>query len=191
MSGDHLYLFGFLDRGDGRFPRFLARLPLAALDAASPDLPAAIETLGAGGRWLPGLQPDAAQIVMDDDATEMSVVFITSATGDGWRSTTTRTSAGRSRRRVPPTPCGRAARTRSRVPGRRRGLVFRIPELAPGHGDPNTGCYAAKEQPAFSRPGSATFTYVCNLFAGPREDPFTVLRRLQRRWSCTGRCPRR
>ena len=57
--------------------------------------------------------------------------------------------------------------------------MFRFPELAPGRGDPHTGCYAAKEQPQFSRPGSATFTYVCNLFTGPGEDPFAILGRLQ------------
>lgn len=59
--------------------------------------------------------------------------------------------------------------------------MFRIPELAPGPGaDPNLGCYAAKEQPQFSRPGSLTFTYVCNLFAGLGQDPYEVLGRLQR-----------
>jgi hypothetical protein len=60
--------------------------------------------------------------------------------------------------------------------------VFRIPELAPDAParDPNLGCYAAKEQAQFSRPGSVTFTYVCNLFAGADEDPYDVLRRLQR-----------
>ena len=47
--------------------------------------------------------------------------------------------------------------------------------------DRNLGCYAAKEQPAFSRPGSLTFTYVCNLFTGPGEDPYTILGRLLRR----------
>ena len=75
VHGDHLYLFGFLDREDDRFPRFLARLPLAAFDARVARPADAIETLGNDGRWLPGLQPDAAQIVMEDSATEMSVAF--------------------------------------------------------------------------------------------------------------------
>jgi hypothetical protein len=69
-------------------------------------------------------------------------------------------------------------------PWSERRLVFRIPELAPAPGaaaDPNLGCYAAKEQAQFSRPGSVTFTYVCNLFTGPDEDPYRVLGRLQRR----------
>jgi hypothetical protein len=66
-------------------------------------------------------------------------------------------------------------------PWSERRLLFRVPELAEGAPtDPNAGCYAAKEQPQFSRPGSLTFTYVCNLFGGEGEDPYAVLRRLQR-----------
>ena len=177
VHGDHLYLFGFLDRPDGR-PRFLTRIPLAAFDAASPDLPAAIETLGAGGRWLPGLQPDAAQILMDDDATEMSVAF--HAADGRWLALYSYPDVAASFPKTRPSDAV-WARTASALEGPWSApqLVFRIPELAPGRGDPNTGCYAAKEQPAFSRPGSATFTYVCNLFTGPHENPFAVLRRLQ------------
>lgn len=179
VHGEHLYLFGFIDREDERLPRFLARLPLAAFDAASPDLPAAIETLGAGGRWLPGLQPSAAQIVMDDSATEMSVAF--HATDGKWLALYNYPDVAASFPRTRPSDAiwARTADTLE-GPWSPRQLVFRIPELAPGHGDPNTGCYAAKEQPAFSRPGSVTFTYVCNLFTGSGEDPFAVLRRLQR-----------
>ena len=179
VHGEHLYLFGFLDRDDGHLPRFLARLPLAAFDAASPDLPGAIETLGANGQWLPRLQPDAAQIVMDDSATEMSVAF--HPTNGKWLALYGYPAVAAS---FPKTRPSDAVYARSadalEGPWSAPELVFRIPELAPGRGDPNTGCYAAKEQPAFSRPGSATFTYVCNLFTGAGEDAFAVLRRLQR-----------
>jgi hypothetical protein len=177
VSGAHLYHFGFLERGDQR-PRFLARLPLAAFDAATPDLPGAIETLGAGGRWLPGLQPDAALILMEDSATEMSVAF--HATDGRWVALYNHAQVDAAFPKARPSDAI-YARTAERLEGpwSPPQLIFRIPELAPGRGDPNTGCYAAKEQPAFSRPGSATFTYVCNLFTGPGEDPFAVLRRLQ------------
>jgi hypothetical protein len=74
------------------------------------------------------------------------------------------------------------ARTADRLEGpwSERELIFRIPELAPARGgDPHTGCYAAKEHPQFSLPGSLTFTYVCNLFGGKDEDPFAILKRLE------------
>ena len=56
-----------------------------------------------------------------------------------------------------------------------------MPELDPryvgGH-DPETACYAAKAHLQFSSPNGLTFTYVCNLFAGPEGDPGEVLGRL-------------
>jgi hypothetical protein len=73
-------------------------------------------------------------------------------------------------------------RTAERLEGpwSERELIFRIPELTPTRGgDPHTGCYAAKEHPQFSLPGSLTFTYVCNLFGGKQEDPFAILERLK------------
>ncbi len=57
----------------------------------------------------------------------------------------------------------------------------RVPELDPryvGGYDPDTACYAAKEHPQFSTEDGVTFTYVCNLFTPPGQDPFDVLRRL-------------
>lgn len=179
VHGEHLYLFGFLDRDDARRPRILSRLPLASLDTATPDLPGAIETLGRDGRWLAGLDPTTAQIVMDDSATEMSVAF--HAPIGKWLALYNYPEVGTA---FPKTRPSDAVYVRTAAalegPWSPPRLAFRIPELAPGAGDPNIGCYAAKEQPQFSRPGSATFTYVCNLFSGPGEDPFGVLRRLQR-----------
>jgi hypothetical protein len=182
VDGPHLYLFGFLDLPDGRHPRMLSRLPLAALDAPAPDLPAALETWTARG-WAPGFRPGEAQLVMEDNASEMSVrhheesgrwIALYNYPDLGGRFPETRPSDAVYLRSAP-APEG---------PWSERRLVFRIPELAPDPStppDPNLGCYAAKEQPQFSRPGSLTFTYVCNLFAGPRQDPYQVLGRLQRR----------
>jgi hypothetical protein len=179
VQGTHLYLFGFVDREDGRLPRFLSRLPLSSLDTATPDLPRAIETLGRDGRWLAGLDPAAARIVMEDSATEMSVAFHKPI--GKWLALYNYPDVGASFPKSRPSDAV-YVRTADALEGPWSAprLAFRIPELAPGAGDPNTGCYAAKEQSQFSRPGSATFTYVCNLFTGPGEDPFAVLRRLQR-----------
>jgi hypothetical protein len=182
-SGPHLYLFGFLDLPDQRSPRILFRLPLAALEARAPDLPAALETWAGDGRWMPGFRPEQARVVMDDNASEMSVRH--HAESDRWvalynhpdldgRFPDTRPSDA-VYLRTAPAPEG---------PWSERRLVFRIPELAADPdapaGDPNLGCYAAKEHAQFSRPGSLTFTYVCNLFSGPGQDPYEVLGRLQR-----------
>jgi hypothetical protein len=180
IHGPHLYLFAFQDRDDGRHPRFLARLPLAALEARPADLPAALETRSAGG-WIAGFRPDQALVLMDDDATEMSVRH--HAASGRWVALYNFPDA---RGPFPAHPLSDAVHARTAAalegPWSEPRPVFRIPELAPDAAarDPNTGCYAAKEQPQFSRPGSVTFTYVCNLFAGPGEDPYAVLGRLQR-----------
>ena len=179
VAAPWLYLFGFLDLPDGRLPRALFRMPLAALAARPTDPSGALETWTRDGGWAPGFRPDEAGVVMEDNASEMSVRHhpesgswialynFPDLAGDFPR---TRPSDAVFARTAP-APEG---------PWSERRLVFRIPELAPGQRDPNLGCYAAKEQPQFSRPGSLTFTYVCNLFTGPGEDPFAVLRRLQR-----------
>lgn len=178
VAPPHLYLFGFLDLPDGRHPRILARLPLAALTARAPDPGRALETWTDAG-WAAGWRPEAARIVMDDNASEMSVrhdpesgawVALYNFPDLSGAFPQTRPSDAVVVRTAP-APEGPWSPPRP---------VFRIPELAPGAGDPHLGCYAAKEQPQFSRPGSLTFTYVCNLFAGADADPFAVLGRLQR-----------
>lgn len=182
VTPPHLLLFGWLDQPDGGHPRILSRLPLAALAARPVDLPAALETWTRDEGWTPGFRPEAARILMEDDASEMSVrhheesgrwvALYNHPDLDGGFPGTRPSDAVYLR--SAPAPEG---------PWSERRLVFRIPELAPdpeAAGDPNLGCYAAKEQPQFSRPGSLTFTYVCNLFTGPDEDPYQVLGRLQR-----------
>lgn len=71
----HLYAFAFLAREDGRSPRILTRVPLAALAAGGDSVEGAVETLSRDGRWVPGLDPARARILMSDSATEMSVHF--------------------------------------------------------------------------------------------------------------------
>jgi hypothetical protein len=176
--GAHLYLFAFLDRGDDRHPRILLRLPLARLDA---DPGAALETLGDDGVWRAGFAPERARVLMDDDATEMSVRY-----HDELGKWIALYNFPDTQGSFPATPASDAvwARTATALEGpwSPRVLVFRIPELAPqpdaSPPDPNTGCYAAKEHPQFSLPGSLTFTYVCNLFSGPGQDPLAILARL-------------
>lgn len=183
IQGPYLYLFTFLETGEGSSPRTLLRLPLARLSEGGTQLEQALETLDAGGAWLPGLVPERARILMDDAATEMSVRFHPEL--GKWVAVYSYPDPSGS---FPETPARGAvyARSADRLEGpwSEPWLLFLAPELAPESWpapDPNTGCYAAKEQPGFSRPGSLTFTYVCNLFAGPAEDPMGILARLVRR----------
>ena len=182
VHASHLYLFAFLGREDGHSPRILTRLPLASLEGASANPGAALETLAADGRWLPGLRAEDARILMDDDATEMTVHFHASL--GRWLALYSFPELSGD---FPATRPSDAvwARTAEALEGpwSERRLVFRVPELAEGplaSGDPNTGCYGAKEQPQFARPGSLTFTYVCNLFSGPSPQPLAILERLLR-----------
>ena len=182
-QGDHLYLFTFVDAGSGHFPRILVRLPLARLSDGTPDLEASLETLEADGVWRTGFAPDRARVLMDDNATEMSVRHHPEL--EKWIALYNYPDVGASFPHVP-TSDAVYARSADRLEGpwSEPELIFRIPELAPAHApppDPNLGCYAAKEHPDFSLPGSLTFTYVCNLFTGPGEDPYTILGRIQQR----------
>ena len=182
-EGAHLYLFTFVDAGGGRFPRILVRLPLARLSDGTRDLEASLETLDSDGVWQPGFAPDRARVLMDDNATEMSVRY--HADLERWIALYNYPDVGAD---FPHTPTSDAVYLRSAErlegPWSAPDLVFRVPELAPGHlppPDPNLGCYAAKEHPDFSLPGSLTFTYVCNLFTGRGEDPYAILGRLAQR----------
>ena len=74
-ADDHLYLFSFIDRSDGSHPRGLARLPLRALDGETRDVSRAVEYLSRDGSWKAGLDAADVRILMDDNATEMSVRF--------------------------------------------------------------------------------------------------------------------
>ena len=176
----HVYIFTFLERGNGHYPRTLSRLSLRTLDGETRDVSTALEYLARDGAWKPGLDPGDARVLMDDAATEMSVRF-----HDGlgrWLALYSYPDVGDSFPETPPADAVwiRAAE-RLEGPWSERRLLFRVPELHPayagGH-DPNTGCYAAKEHPQFSSGRRVTFTYVCNLFAGRGQDPMQILKRL-------------
>jgi hypothetical protein len=179
-ADEHLYLFSFLDRNDGRYPRGLARLPLRVLDGETQDVSQAVEYLSRDGSWRPGLDATDVKILMDDTATEMSVRH--HAALDLWIAIYNYPDVGESfpEQRPSDTVWVRTA-PRLEGPWSERRSLYHIPELAPsylgGH-DPNTGCYAAKEHPQFASGQRITFTYVCNLFTGRGQDPLDILQRL-------------
>jgi hypothetical protein len=177
LHGPYVYLFTFLDRGDGRHPRALARLPLRALDGATHDVSGALEYLARDGAWRPGLDPDRARILMDDTASEMSVRY--HADLGLWLALYSHPVDEDAQGATD----GVWVRTAERLEGpwSERRLLFRVPELHPawlGGYDADAGCYAAKEHPQLSRGGRVVFTYVCNLFARPGRKPEEVLSRL-------------
>ena len=74
IDGAYAYLFAFIDREDGAFPRGLTRLPLASLDGHPTDVGSTLERLAADGSWKSGTpDPEDMKILMGDTATEMSV----------------------------------------------------------------------------------------------------------------------
>jgi hypothetical protein len=180
VHAEHAYLFIFLDRGDGRRPRALARIPLRALAGDARDASGALEYLALDGAWRPGLDAADARVLMDDTATEMSVRFHPDL--GRWLAVYSHPAVDAG---FPRTPASDAVWLRSAErlegPWSEPRLLFRVPELDPaytgGH-DPNTGCYAAKEHPQLGAGRRLTLTYVCNLFTGPGQDPNEILGRL-------------
>jgi hypothetical protein len=181
IEGDHVLLFSFAAMRDGHQPRFLARLPLAALDRDSDDLEPWLETWTQDGIWQAGLLPERAEILMADNASEMSVESHGDGSADAgllalYASPLQTDGRGQS-------PASRSngvyARHAERATGpwSERSLVYTMPEAS----DPDSGtiCYAAKEHPAFARPGELLFTYVCNLITMPDQDPWDALGRLE------------
>ena len=181
VDGEWLHLFAFVQGDPRRSPRVLARLPLAALTREVPNLPGALQYLARDGRWRPGLDPDDARILMDDHATEMSVVWHPEL--PAWVATYSHPLA-----HAPGAAAGFARSVLARSAPALEGpwsepvALFEVPELDPAwpHHDPDTACYAAKEHEQLGTPDALTLTYVCNLFAAPGEDPGPVLLRLLR-----------
>ncbi len=178
---DALYAFAFLAPGDGRAPRILMRLPAAALAEDRPELPAtlepALETLATDGQFRPGLAPDAARILMDDDATEMSVHF-DPGLGE-WLAVYADPTGGRGAPRGDSLWLRRAAALSG--PWSAPMPLLRIPELADG-ADPAPGepfCYAGKAHPELAPSGALLVTWVCNLYAAPEDEVGAVLERLR------------
>jgi hypothetical protein len=180
VHGGHLYLFTFLDQDAEHYPRMLSRVPLTAFEQ-SPARPAdRLEYLARDGHWMPWLDPSNALILMQDDATEMTVRYhpeigrwLALYSYPNWNDPF-----------APSTPSGIVTiRTAARLEGpwSEPRSIYRIPELYEDHAagtDPNTFCYAAKEHPEYARKGHLLFTYVCNLFTRDGEDPLAVLKRL-------------
>ncbi|MFO0688035.1 MAG: DUF4185 domain-containing protein [Myxococcota bacterium] len=170
VEGDHLLAFATRERGDGRTPRVLTRIPLARLTEWRPDLEPFVETLAREGRWRPGLDADAALVLMDDDASEMSVHFDPAVRA--WLAVYADPQRGAIRLR-------RARRLEG--PWSAPVELLRIPELA-AVGDPEPGepfCYAGKAHPELAAAGRLVVSYVCNVYADRDDAAFSALERLR------------
>ena len=176
-QGDHLYAFAFLDREGDRSPRILTRLPLAALAQWRPKLEDALETLADDGRFITGLNPERAPILMDDDASEMSVHF---DPGLGrWLAVYSDPTASDDGDRGDTIWLRRAEDLRG--PWSAPEPLLRIPELA-NLPDPEPGepfCYAGKAHPELAPSGELLVTWVCNLYAPDDREIPEVLERLR------------
>ena len=175
--GEHLYAFAFLASGDGRSPRILTRLPIEAIAADRSDLEDAVETLAKGGQWIPGLQPTQARILMDDDASEMSVHFDPGLRE--WLAVYSDLPADAKSPHTDTLWLRRAQRLTG--PWSRPLPLGHVPELA-HRPDPLPGelfCYAAKAHPELARSAELLVTYVCNVYAERDDELPAVLERLR------------
>jgi hypothetical protein len=180
---DFVYAFAFFDHGDGHAPRILGRLDVDALTDWKPDLAGDLETLSVHGEWVPGFVPEEGLILMDDDASEMSVHF--DVVTDSWIAVYN----------VPGPPSNDARRAQvwlRRAPHLAGPWSARVPLLeiestaigassndgTDRNEDANVFCYAAKAHPQYSRPHQLLVTYVCNLFSRSSEEEVEILERL-------------
>lgn len=178
VHGEYLYLFAFLDRNATDRPRMLSRVPLSALEHGRPG--DSIEYFAQNHEWRSGFEPEAAAIVMSDNATEMSVRFHPGL--ERWLAVYNRVDADESPSEGLPTGTV-LLRTASRLEGpwSQPTALFRPSELEDviaSSRDSNLFCYAAKEHPQFVADDELTITYVCNLLTREGEDPWAVLSRL-------------
>ncbi len=177
VDGEHLYAFAFLAGNDGRSPRILTRLPITALDADRPSLEDAVETLAQDGRWISGVQPSEARILMDDDASEMSVHFDPELRE--WLAVYSELPLDA---RSPLTDTLWIRRAPDLTgPWSRPTPLAHVPELA-SRPDPLPGelfCYAGKAHPELARSAELLVTYVCNVYAERGEALPAVLERLR------------
>ncbi len=177
---DAIHAFAFVDRAEGRAPRILARLPLQSLRRWQPDLSGELAYWSRSSRWKPGFDPDDAEIVMADDASEMSVHL--DAETSEWIAVYGH-----------PTRTGDAAPSRT-LWGRRSprlegpwsdptAMLEMQPDPAAGasaDGEPEElFCYAAKAHPRLSARRRLVVTWVCSLFARREEDALSVLAQLR------------
>ncbi len=179
-----VYFFTFTPLVDGRQHRVLTRLQAEAFARWDGDLSDEFETLGADGAWRAGFAPGDARIVMDDNATEMSVDRDDHAAPHSrWRAVygAPIQIEPLDAEVAPAASSSIYLRTAERLEGpwSERTEIYRIPELT-RPSERGTICYAAKNHAAFAPPDGLFVTYVCNLHAPHGEDPYAALERLQR-----------
>lgn len=177
VHGDYVYLFAFLDRDATRYPRILARIPLVGLKGPTARPIDHLEYLDRSREWKPGFEPDDALVVMEDDASEMSVNFHSES--GRWVAVYNYPNITIEFPRVPPSDLVYMRTAESlEGPWSEPASIFRIPELDSRDLDgrhPNTFCYAAKGHQEQARSGHLLLTYVCNLFTPKGADPFEIL----------------
>lgn len=178
VEGPFVYAFAYQNGAEGRTPQILTRLPLSALGRWPSDLSSHLETLGHSGEWESGLAPSRAKILMDDDATEMSVHF--SQEEKAWLAVYSDPT--------PASPEGQKGVIWLRRAKRLEGPwsppqpLAIVPERSPGNPlalDPNLFCYAGKAHPQFGGPDELVVTYVCNLYARTEKEIPGTLERLR------------
>lgn len=165
-SESYLYAFAFFDRGDGRSPRMLSRLPLDSLVEWQPDLSENFETWTKDASWTGGFVPEDAMILMDDDTSEMSVYF------DAERETWVAVYVDPALDRRADGPGFLRIRHSEQLTGlwsEPRPLLA-IPETTTEPVDENLFCYAGKAHAQFASRDEILVTYVCNLFAPDSSD---------------------
>ena len=183
LSEQHVLLFSYQNDPAGEQSRFLARLPVSALQRQNEDLVSALQTLNAEGRWENGFWPGRARTLMPDRATEMSVHFHPKlAPAHQWIAVYGAPIQVDNDGGGQPKPSGtiylRSA-AQPEGPWSPRVSLQQIPEVEPPS-DPDLACYAAKAHPAFGTRNSLVITYVCNLFAVSEGDQLAVLQKLQK-----------
>lgn len=177
-TSSHLHAFAFFDRGNGQSPRILSRLDLDTLLRWQPDLSADLEYLALDSQWRPGFSPDRAKVVMDDDASEMSVHF--DAGSKAWIAVYS-DSTPKDGARLP-TPIRIRTADALTGPWSEPRTLVSIPETEPDHvrnTDENLFCYAGKAHPQFASPSELVVTYVCNLFSRNPGETLDILERLR------------
>jgi hypothetical protein len=149
VDGDHLYLFGLWEKGEGR-PTILIRIPWSATDPQKQ-----MEYLGTDDAWHAGLAPEKAKAVMAHGASEMSVNYHPEL--KKWIAVMVdpQIFSDKVLLRTAPSMTG---------PWTEGEVIYHVPELQKSyaHYDKDTFCYAGKEHPEFEKPGELVFTYVCN-----------------------------
>ncbi len=158
------YFYTFGREGSTRHPRGLVRLRLSELEADWEDLPAALEYLADSGGWRPGIEGEDARLLMEDDASEMSVRFHPRL--GKWLAVYNFPRLAEDTDSSPVEIPGRDVYLR--VAARPAGpwsaplVIHRIPEAAAA-GESGVFCYAAKEHAQFATQERILVTYVCNL----------------------------